>query len=404
MRFLRIFSRVIIGLLFIFSGCTKAIDPVGFGFVMTEYLKALGLDFLCPLAVTGGILMSAFEFVLGVSILVGLQLRLASIFSMFFMLFFTFFTLWIAIYNPVHHCGCFGDAVILSNWATFYKNLIFTPLTVLLFVQRKHFPPISFKIREWGAMVMFGMASVLLSLHGYRHLPLIDFTGFKVGNHIPEAMTDKRQYETVFTYKKGAETKTFTLAHLPDSTWTYHDHKNLVTGVAPQIVGFEISAYQENRYVTDSVLSIKGPLLVLTVPYAEKANAKAVEKADALYRQVAENTNIPMMVLSGTPEEGTKQWGMATPVYFSDPKTLYTMVRANPGLMLWYDANVVAKWSAYDIPSYPQLARILDQDWEVVSAKSSITEHLSVEFLAVILMIVLAVCYPVFRRHVSKRP
>jgi len=411
MKFICTLSRIVIGLLFVFSGFTKAIDPVGFSFVMTEYLKALGLDFFVPLALIGSILLPAFEFLLGVSLLVGLQVRLTAFLSMLFMVFFTLFTFWTALANPVQHCGCFGDAVRLSNWETFIKNLIFTPFTLFLVWQRKRFAPVSLKVWAWGAMAMFALVSILLSVHCYRHLPLIDFTGFKVGNHIPSAMTvppdaPQHQYETTFTYQKGSEVKTFTIDHLPDTTWTYLDtkHKLVKRGAIPEIPSFDVRTYR-GRYFTDSLLSAKGPILILIVPYADKAQSKALDRAGALYRQGME---LPFLVFSGSNEGQITsllhQHGIDAPAYFSDAKTLYTMIRANPGLMLLYDANVVAKWSAWDIPSPSSMENILAQDWEIVSAKLRITEHLSIEFFVLILIILLMILHPIVHRlHKPKR-
>ena len=408
MKFLRTFSCLLIGIMFIFSGLTKAIDPIGSGFVIAEYLKALGLDFFTPLAVTGGVVQSMVELLLGVALIVGLRMRLTTLFSMAIMVFFTFFTLWIALYNPVRHCGCFGDAIILSNWETFYKNLIFTPFTIFLFVQRKHFRPLAAPKWEWSALALFGLVSILLSIYCYRHLPLIDFTGFRVGNHIPQAMTvpddaPKHQYETTLTYQKGTVVQTFTMDNIPDSTWTFISAKTRLVkmGALPQIPTFAVSTYQEGRYITDSLLSIKGPLLILIVPHTDKALTKAFEKAKSIYQQTAEQGRLPFITLSGSNEEMTSemlhQYGITAPFFFADTKTLYTMIRANPGLMLLYDATVVAKWSAYDIPDLSKIERLLDQDWEVVSATSRMMELLRMSLSTVLFLILLGALRLVFK-------
>jgi len=405
MNTLRIISRIVIGVLFIFSGFTKAIDPVGTGFVMAEYFKAFGLSFFEPLAVSSGVLQSAVELALGVAVLIGLRMRLSIILSMAIMVFFTFFTLGIAIYHPVSHCGCFGDAIHLTNWATFFKNLIFTPITIFLFVQRKHFVPIAPKMVEWGLMVLFGFLSILLSLYCYRHLPMIDFTGFKVGNNIPQAMIvppeKQSQYETTFTYKKGSETKTFTIDELPDSSWTYVSAKTklIKAGAIPAINFFDISTYGRRKYVTDSILSIKGYLLVLSVPYADRAHTGAMEKTSALLQGVPD---LPMIAISGSDEaqivDLLRAHGIEIPAYFSNAKTLYTMVRANPGLTLLYDATIVAKWSAYEVPSSATVKQLMSRDWEETATKSQIWARLSAEIFVVGLALLLALLRFIFRR------
>ena len=408
MKHLCTFSRFLLGVVFIVSGLTKVIDPVGTGFVITEYLNALGLNFFSSFSVSIGALQSMFELVLGVALIVGLQLRLSAILTALIMVFFLFFTLWIAIFNPVQHCGCFGDAIRLSNWETFLKNVIFTPFSIILLLKRKHYPPISLKIGEWSVIKILSLASLLFSLYCYRHLPDIEFTGYKVGNSIPEAMTvpedaPKRQYETTFIYQKGSETKKFSFENLPDSTWSYVSSKTKLIhpGVIPEIPNLDVSNHQ-GRYITDSLLSIKGSLLVFTIPYTDKAWAKAFEKAGALYQQLDKNHNISFIVISGSGEQMTSEtlqpYGLNTPRYFSDPKTIYTMVRSNPGLMLWYDAHVVAKWSAYDIPSYPELKQILDQDWELFSTESKMMGRLKAQIFCLSLLLLIAGLCWVFRR------
>jgi hypothetical protein len=255
----------------------------------------------------------------------------------------------------------------------------------------------------------------LLSLHCYRHLPLIDFTGYKVGNNIPEAMTVpedalKNQYETTLTYSKGNETKTFTFENLPDESWNFVSAKTklIKKGVVPEIPYLDISTWEGN-YITDSLLSIKGALLILTLPYTDKAQIKALEKTGALYQQITAQSDISFIVISGSGKLMTTAtlhpYGIDAPSYFSDAKTLVTVARANPGLILLYDATVVAKWSAFDIPSWPTLKNLLDQDWEMVSAKFRMMEHLSIEFFAVLLTLLLAFLHLFLKKvkHVHKR-
>ena len=405
MKYLRAISRLVIGLLFIFSGFTKGIDPVGTGFIFAEYFKAFGFSFMIPLATPLCMLLAALEFVLGVSVLIGLKMRLATLGTLIFMVFFTFFTLATAIFNPVSHCGCFGDAIHLSNWATFVKNLIFTPFAILLYLQRKQFTPLGPCLLEWGAMVAFGLLSIALSLHCYYHLPLMDFAGFKVGNHILEAMKvpegQEREFKTTFYYEKDGKTQGFPIDNLPDETWNYVSSKTKVTkvGTLPQIPFLDISTYGDGRYVRDSLMSLPYPVLVATLPYADKSRDRGWEKLSALHAQ----GTLPMMVISGARGETVGQLlqakGMNVPYYFTDAKIVYTMARANPGLMLLQDGWVVAKWSSFDIPSAPELDKLLQTDWEVLMAKGRIKSHLQTEIFAVVLLGVLILIRGLFRRY-----
>ena len=406
MKYLRAISRLVIGLLFIFSGFTKGIDPVGTGFVFAEYFKAFGFSFMTPLSIPVGMLLAAFEFMLGTAVLIGLKMRLASIASMLFMIFFTLFTLGIAIFHPVRHCGCFGDAIHLSNWATFIKNVIFTPFTIVLYWQRKQFKPIAPCLWEWGTMGAMGLLSLAVSLHCLYHLPLMDFAGFKVGNNILEATkipegAPVREYKTTFYYEKAGKTQAFSIDNLPDASWTYVSSKTKVTkaGTLPQIPVLDISSYKDGRYLTDSLMSVQGPLLVATLPYADKGRTKGLEKLSALSAAGA----FPLAVISGSEGGSVGQLlqtqGMDVPYYFTDAKIVYTMVRANPGLMLLYDGWVVAKWSSYDIPSARDIDKILQSDWEVAMAKGRIQSHLQTELFAILLLGALALIRVLYRRY-----
>ena len=411
MKTLRAVSRIVIGLMFLFSGFTKGIDPVGTGFVFAEYFKAFGVPFMTPLSVTVGMLMAAFEFMLGASILIGLKMRLAAIGSMLFMIFFTLFTLGLAIFNPVRHCGCFGDAIHMTNWATFVKNVITTPFTVILFWQRKQFKPLAPCLVEWGAMAATGALSLAVSLHCLYHLPLMDFAGFKVGNQILEAMkvpegAPQREFKSTFYYEKGGKTQAFSIDDLPDESWNYVSTKTKLVraGTLPQIPNLDISSYTDGRYLTDSLMSVPGPLLVATLPYADKGRTQGLERLSALHA----TAGLPMAVVSGSGGAAVGQLlqahGLDIPYFFTDAKVVYTMVRANPGLMLLYDGWVVNKWSSYDIPSAREIEKILDTDWEIVMAKGRIKAHLQTEIFAVLLLGMLVLFRGLCRRYYKPQP
>jgi len=196
------------------------------------------------------------------------------------------------------------------------------------------------------------------------------------------------------------------LDQLPDSSWTYVSHKTKLihAGTIPEIPQFDVSTYRQNRYVTDSLLAIKGYLLALSLPYADKAKAGAIKKAALLSQEVA---GIPFIVISGSGEGQTaallQEHGLDAPAYFLDAKVLYTMVRSNPGLSLLYDATVVAKWSAFDIPSPAALKQLMGRDWEVAAAKSRIRENLTIEIMAIGLLLLFALLHSVFHRHHTRK-
>ncbi|MCQ2210801.1 MAG: DoxX family protein [Paludibacteraceae bacterium] len=183
-----VIARVFLGIVFVFSGYAKAVDPLGSNYKIQDYLTAMGLEGLASVALVAGILLAAFEFLLGVCLLLGANLKQTSILTILLMAFMTPLTLWIAIANPVSDCGCFGDALILTNWQTFWKNVLFSALAVLIFLWHKFSPKLFTQRTEWIIAICAGGFSILISLYCYINLPIIDFRPYKNGTNLIEAM------------------------------------------------------------------------------------------------------------------------------------------------------------------------------------------------------------------------
>jgi uncharacterized membrane protein YphA (DoxX/SURF4 family) len=188
MKVLRNFSRIIIAPVFVFSGFVKAIDPLGSAYKFSDYFEAFGLDFLMPTALVLAILLSTAELVIGLNLIMGVVMRTTSWALFIFMSFFTLLTLIIALTNPVTDCGCFGDALILTNWQTFWKNILFMIPTLFIFYGRKRFRPVASMAGEWSIVLVFIITGVSLSIYTYRNLPVFDFRPYKVATHIPTDM------------------------------------------------------------------------------------------------------------------------------------------------------------------------------------------------------------------------
>ncbi|MDR2652447.1 MAG: DoxX family protein, partial [Prevotellaceae bacterium] len=185
---LRTLTRIAIGLLFIFSGYVKAIDPIGSEIKFGEYFEAFGMSALEPGALFFGILLATVELITGLCFLFGLRMKLAALGAILFMTFMTILTLVLAITNAVQDCGCFGDAIKLTNWQTFYKNLIIMPFVIYAFIERKKYRQIFENKIEWIIAISLLIASTGISIYTYRHLPFIDFMAYKAGVNIPEGM------------------------------------------------------------------------------------------------------------------------------------------------------------------------------------------------------------------------
>ncbi|MFZ0281276.1 MAG: BT_3928 family protein, partial [Bacteroidales bacterium] len=250
MKIAWLISRVVTGLMFMFSGIVKAVDPLGSTYKFQDYFQAFGMDFLLPLALPLAILLCTAEFVSGFAVLSGYRQKTGIWGVLILMLIFTPLTLVLAINNPVSDCGCFGDAIHLTNWQTFGKNIFLLIFTLILFAGRKNVPVHFSPVKEWTLISGLAVLFVVFSLLNLKYLPLLDFLPYKTGNNIPEQMTIPEgkpvdEYKTTFIYEKEGQTKEFTLENYPanDSTWKFVDQKSVLIkkGYLPPVHDFVIT-------------------------------------------------------------------------------------------------------------------------------------------------------------------
>ncbi len=364
MKVFRNFSRIIIAPVFIFSGFVKAVDPLGFTYKLADYFEAFGMDFLTPLALVLAVAVCTIELVIGLNLLMGVLMRVTSMALLIFMSFFTILTFIVALTDPVTDCGCFGDALIITNWQTFWKNIVFMLPTLVVFYGRKRFSPITSMAGELGITILFILTGVLLSVYTYRNLPVIDFRPYKIGTHIPSSMIIPEgapldEYETVFIYAKDGEEKEFAVDAIPytDTNWKYIDRKTTLIkkGYEPPIHDFTIATHS-GQEITDSVLSNTAYTLLVVDYDLEKANLDGMEAVNEL---VAETNKIGVLTygLSASTKETADKVLKDIPLNFNfhttDEITLKTIVRSNPGLVLLKDGVVVDKWHYNNLP-YPE--------------------------------------------------
>lgn len=368
MKMLRIVARLLIGVFFIFSGYVKVIDPIGSAIKFGEYFEAFSMHFLIPTSLVFGILLAVAELGLGLCMLFGVRMKEASWGALLFMLFFTGLTFVLAVFNPVEDCGCFGDAIKLTNWQTFFKNLIILPFVLFIFFQRKLYRPFVCCKVEWAIATGVVLFSLGLSIYSYRHLPLIDFMAYKVGVNIPEAMAMPEDaplpvYDNTFIYEKGGVKQEFKIDNLPDSTWTFVDTKTklISQGYVPPAKDFTITNIN-NEYVTDSVLTLSGYMIFITSDNINNANLKNIERINTLAAYSKQN-NIHLMLLSGSFHDDnvkfTGQMSTDYPTFHTDETVLKSMVRSNPGMMLLKDATILKKWNNNDLPTVAELEKLL---------------------------------------------
>jgi len=369
--FLNLF-RLIVGLTMTISGFVKAIDPLGTQYKIEDYLEALSLQNFIPDWLTLGtsVFLSGFEFTIGVLLLFAIARKTVSRLTVIFLTIMTLITTWLYIANPISDCGCFGDAIHLTNGQTLLKNIILLLLALALAYKPKGMIRV---LSDGNRSVVFNYSIVFIiacSLYCLYMLPLFDFRPYHVGQNIQKAMeipedAEKPEYETTFIMKKNGETKEFTLENYPDSTWEFVDSKTktIKEGYVPPIHDFSIQTLDGDD-ITEEVLSHKGYTFLLIAPHLENADDSNFGPIDQI-AEYAEVHGYPFICLTASGEEGITRWQDLTGAEYqfcnTDPVTLKTIIRSNPGLLLLKDGTIIHKWSHNDLPSGDEMNEPLER-------------------------------------------
>jgi hypothetical protein len=356
MKIIRLISRIITGSLFIFSGFVKAIDPLGSAYKFSDYFQAFHLDFLKFLSLPLAILLFTAEFITGFSVLTGFRHK-TGIWGVFLlMLFFTPLTLILALTNPVSDCGCFGDAIHLTNWETFGKNIILLIFVLILFSGRKSAKQIFKPFTEWLLLVFVSILFVAFSLANIRYLPLIDFLPYKTGTNIPEKMKRPEgaipdQYATTFIYEKDGISKEFTINNYPanDTLWKFVKQKSILVkkGYVPPIHDFSITNLQ-NEDLTEKVLNTPGYTVLMISKKLKEADSANLAKGFEL-GSLCSTSEINFLILTASGGEDMTNRGDTLTFCNTDETTLKTMMRSNPGYILIKNGTIIGKWSWADL-------------------------------------------------------
>lgn len=375
--------RILLGCLFLFSSFTKAVDPVNFGITMNDYFVSFGMGFLHPLAQLAAVCAIACEFILGCMLLFRVRVILASWGFLLFMSFFFLLTLWLAVaeYLEVHHihdfgvvhdCGCFGQAVKMTNLGTFLKNVVIIIPTIVLFVNRKKIADNRFPVLgQWIMVAVFALVAVLFQLHCIRHLPMIDFTDWKKGKDVVCFIDQPAQKDMLFVYRSHADNSEVTLTEdqLMEQSEDFYDNYEYVdrkdsvikARVAPKIDGFNMldengadHAYELISYDNSE------DVYVLFMNDISKTSLKGLAKAKKLAAACAQK-GVEFVAVSNSSEEDIAQFvetnGLEFPVYHNPidpikgPFMVRDAVRSNPGVILINKGIVKNKWAWRDIPA-----------------------------------------------------
>jgi len=360
--------RIIVGLTFVFSGVIKAIDPVGGAIKIGEYLTAFGLNHFMWMENMLSFTQAAIEFTLGICLLLAVYRKLTSLCVLLVMSFMTPLTLYLAIFNPVTDCGCFGDAIILSNWATFYKNIPLLAASIFIYIYHKRMT-LFYSYRAYWFVVLFTcFFCMALCYHNFIHLPIKDFRPYKVGYNIPKLMEipdDAPQPELSFIYEKEGVRKEFRYEEISliDETWTFVEIKMLKEGFIPLVGSFEL--YNKNGdNIADVILSQPRLSFLLIIAHIKEASDTNIDNINYIYDYAVEaETKLPFYGITASSEEEIEVWktntGADYPFLTADDVLLKTMIRSNPGLIVIKNGTILAKWHYNDIPGEEKLIDVI---------------------------------------------
>lgn len=373
-------SRIILGVTFVFSGLVKAIDPLGTVYKIEDYFTAFGLPELHPLAFGLSILQCAGEFCLGLFMLLGLYRKWTSILVFLVMLFMTPLTLYLAIANPVEDCGCFGDAIIISNWQTFFKNVLLIACSVLTLIYHQKITNLFTGKFYWFVALYIIVFSVGFCMYNYYNEPIIDFRPYKAGNNIAELMTvedDKAPvYKNVLIYEKDGLKKEFTEDNYPweDSTWVFVDRvsKLIKAGEEPVISDFAVERLYLNsdrtevegqEDITSEILSDSTYTFLMISYSLTEMRESYLSRFEDVNNYAKENgykfyciTSSPIETMLKLEKENITNFNFCT----ADERVLKTMTRSNPGLMLLKNGVIINKWADRNTPDESVLNRPIE--------------------------------------------
>ena len=415
-------SRLVVGSLFIVSGLIKANDPVGFSYKLKDYFApdVLNMEFLVPYVLLMAVLICAIEIVLGVATLIGAKMKLVSWMLLLMIVFFTFLTFYSAYFEKVTDCGCFGDALKLTPWQSFTKDVILLVFVLLIFIKRSAIAVntskedrmllpgsliliaiFSFGVISWGFPVYFslilfiviwylknleqlhkrvtliafgipGLISLLFSAYVLMHLPIRDFRPYAIGKSIPEGMVIPEGapidiYQNIWRYKDADGTiNEYSDDDKPweDTTRVFVDRESILIspGYEPPIHDFSISNMDGEDYTEMFITDPGYVFFLIAYDITDPSNNEISEKVNALATE-SMNNEITFIGLTSSLYESVEQFRhdvqASYDYYTTDEKTLQTILRSNPGLMLIHNGVIIGKWHYNDIPEYVEVAELI---------------------------------------------
>jgi uncharacterized membrane protein YphA (DoxX/SURF4 family) len=362
-------SRVIVGILFIFSGLVKAMDPLGLAYKTQEFFEAWGdgggamgsvMNSLHNFALGFSVVMITIEVLAGVALLIGWRKNIVVWILFYMTLFYTFLTAYSLFTGKIRECGCFGSCFPITDLQTFLKNLVLLALIIILLVGRKYINPLFQAMSNFGVIALSVMVVVYTQSYALEHLPFIDCLPYKIGNNLlklrempADATSDKFAYS--FVYKKGNETREFTTDNLPDSTWQFVEQKKQLiekgNGKVPAINDFSLSDVNGNDS-TEAILSQQGKYYLFFLNTLDKRASFGWLRSFSDVLKKAKENNEKMYVVTSDEKVDSfinvkKKFNV--PVYTCDMTAIKTAARSTPTLFLMNGPVVENKWGSADI-------------------------------------------------------
>ena len=361
------FCGFITGFVFFLSGIVKLLDPVGAGLVMDGYFDFLHIGFMTPASKFSGVAFALAETIIGTGLITGVWRRTVALSAIILQGFFTMLTLLLVIFNPEMDCGCFGEAIHLTHMQTFIKNIVLCILLGIYF-----FPPSKLgenEKRKYASFALVTVSVLAFTVYSLMYIPLVDFTDFKPAAALMAGeSTEGNSYESVFIYEKDGERQSFTLDHLPDSTWTFVDTETvMVESEGNGSVNLSIrDAYGDYH---DSIAA-EGKVMVVSVYDIDRKAGKWGQTAQFLSN--AEKAGFTSLLLvRSTPEEFEDTVSsldqqvaetLRKHLYFSDYKELISMNRSNGGATFFCDGYLIRKWAKRALPDMESLEELVEAD------------------------------------------
>ena len=412
MRLVKNLCRIIVGIVFNYSGFVKGIDPLGSDYKFTDYFNAFGMGWMNATTLFFSFALSLAEFLIGIALLFNLWVSRMAWGALLFMAFFTPLTLVLALTNPVSDCGCFGDAMILTDWQTFWKNIILLLLAIMIFVYRKEYKSSLPLMGQFSFLTLAGAGMLCLSIYCYRHLPVLDFRPYAVGKNITEGMrlpegAEPDQYEVTLKYKnkQTGEIRSFTEDNYPwqdTLNWEYESSservvkKGYITPIHDLII-----EHPTLGNITEEILEDDNHT-ILAVAYNLNQSDTQYQPAINRLAEYAREKGIRFYGLTSSSERDIEAYKKRNHVPYefctADEIQLKTMIRSNPGVIILREGTILDKWAGKDVPDVKEL-----QDTDLTAYCVYSREQMQRIYLVYSIILLFFVAYLLIPRRKGKR-